>query len=342
SVTRSAADQRQTKGAFVSWISYHGRSQGFIDRLGLTPIYVSYLRQRDIISAPVKYGPQFISTLRRLYRVKPEVVFVMDPPVFAVAAVFLYCLHKRARYLMDCHSGVFNSKKWRWSLPIQRFFGRRAAAVVVTNPVHLREVVSWPAKGIIVGDPPPTLPTAPVRSAAPTDPYVFVIGVFGDDEEVPKVLEAAARLPGVRFRISGDTKRARPAWLANHPSNVAFTDFLSTDEFWSHVRDASAILTLTTREDTILRGGWEAMFMEKPLITSGTSALRRYFTRGTVFVDHNPHSIAAGVEYAMSHLQELGVEAKALREEKYATWRQERAGLVRLAGLPFAGSEQPG
>jgi glycosyltransferase involved in cell wall biosynthesis len=339
---RERPDWGHTRGAFVSWLDYHGRSQGFIDRLGLTPIYASYLSQGDIISAPFKYGPQFVSTLRRLYRVKPEVVFVMDPPVFAVAAVFLYCLHKRARYLMDCHSGVFNSQKWRWSLPMQRFFGRRAAGVIVTNPVHLNEVISWPAKGFIVGDPPPTLPVAAVRSAEPVAPYVFVIGVFGDDEDVPKVLDAAARLPGVQFRISGDTKRARRAWLENHPSNVAFTGFLSTNDFWSHLRDAIAILTLTTRQDTILRGAWEAMFMEQPLITSDTSALRQYFTRGSVFVDHTPDSIAAGVEYALAHQEELRVEAKAQREEKYATWCLERAELGRLAGVQFAGCEQPG
>lgn len=324
----------------MSWIDHHGRSQGFIDALGLTPIYVSYLRQRDIVSAPAKYGPQFISTLRRLYRLKPEVVFVMDPPVVAVAAVFLYCLQRRARYVMDCHSGVFNSPKWRWSLPIQRFLGRRAAAVIVTNPVHLNAVASWPAKGMIVGDPPPTLPAATASSAEPTAPYVFVIGVFGEDEEVPKVLEAAARLPGVRFRISGDTKRAARAWLQNHPSNVAFTGFLSTNDFWSHVRGASAVLTLTTREDTILRGGWEAMFMEQPLITSGTSALRGYFTRGTVFVDHSPDAIAAGVEYALSHQKEFRGEAKVLREEKYRTWCQQREELARLAGLQVVAGEQ--
>ena len=55
-----------TKGAFVSWVRSCGRSQGFIDALGLTPIYSSYLRQSDVVSAPLKYGPQFIETLRRL------------------------------------------------------------------------------------------------------------------------------------------------------------------------------------------------------------------------------------------------------------------------------------
>jgi glycosyltransferase involved in cell wall biosynthesis len=321
------------RAAFVSWIDYHGRSEGFIERLGLAPIYVSYLKQQDVVSAPLKYGPQVISTLRRLFEVKPEVVFVMDPPMFAAAAVSVYCLVSRARYVMDCHSGVFNSRKWRWSLPIQRFLARRAAAVMVTNPSHLSEVLSWHAKGLIVGDPPPMLPTPTVRSAAP--PFVFVIGVFGDDEEVPAVLEAAARLPGVEFRMSGDTRRARRAWLDSHPSNVKFTGFLSINDFWSHVGGAMAVLTLTTREDTILQGGWEAMFMEQPLITSNTSALRRYFTRGTVFVDNNPDSIAAGVAYALSHQAELQVEARGLREEKYATWCQEKAELARLTGLQF-------
>lgn len=319
------------RAAFVSWIDYHGRSEGFVERLDLTPIYVSYLRQQDIVSAPLKYGPQAVSTLRRLFKIKPEVVFVMDPPVFAVAAVSAYCLLNRARYVMDCHSGVFNSRKWRWSLPLQRFLARRAAAVLVTNPSHLNEVLSWRARGLIVGDPPPMLPATNVRSAEP--PFVFVIGVFGDDEEVPAVLAAAARLPGVEFRVSGDTRRARRAWLDSHLQNVKFTGFLPTDDFWSHVGQASAVMTLTSREDTILRGGWEAMFMAQPLITSNTSALRRYFTSGTVFVDHNPDSIAGGIEYALSHRAELRVEATKLREEKYATWCQEKAELVRLTGL---------
>ena len=335
-LTSNPAARHLAQGAFVSWIGYHGRSQGFIDRLGLTPIYVSYLRQRDIISAPFKYGPSFASTLRRLHKVKPEVVFVMDPPVFSVAAVFAYCRPRRIPYLMDCHSGVFNSPKWRWALPLQRYFGRRAAGVIVTNPVHLEEVASWPAKGVIVGDPPPILESGPAKPTPASPPWIFVIGVFGKDEELPRVLEAAARLPGVGFRISGDTRRAEKAWLDDHPDNVTFTGFLSNEDFWSHVRGASAILTLTTREDTILRGGWEAMFMEQPLITSGTAALRRYFSRGTVFVDHDPAAIAAGVEYALSHLDELRLQAKALREEKYAIWRQERSELQRLAGVEFA------
>jgi glycosyltransferase involved in cell wall biosynthesis len=322
-------------GAFVSWVEYHGRSEGFIERLGLAPIYARYLGQQDIVSAPLKYGPQAISTLRRLGDVKPEVVFVMDPPVFAAVAVFLYCVVRRARYVMDCHSGVFNDRKWRWSLPVQRFLARHAAAVLVTNRVHLSEVLSWRAKGLIVGDPPPTRPTPVPRPATPAVPFVFVIGVFGKDEELPAVLEAAARLPGVEFRVSGDTKRARRAWLNNHPPNVKFTGFLSIADFWAHVGGASAVLTLTNREDTILRGAWEAMFMEQPLITSNTSALRAYFTRGTVLVEHNPDSIAAGVEYALSHQQELRIEASALREEKYATWCEERSELQRLTGLQF-------
>src|SRR5437016_11486407 len=160
---------RMTKGAFVSWVRSCGRSQGFIDALGLTPIYSSYLRQSDLVSAPLKYGPQFVQTLRRLYRHRPEVVFVMNPPVFAVAAVAIYAAQTGGKYVMDCHSGAFEGRKWRWSLPLRRAFGRRAAAVIVTTPVHDTRVRARPARAMTIADPTPTLATPSPHAPPPWD-----------------------------------------------------------------------------------------------------------------------------------------------------------------------------
>jgi glycosyltransferase involved in cell wall biosynthesis len=327
------------RGAFVSWLPFSGRSQGFIDALGLAPVYVSYLRQQDVLSAVVKYGPQFVTTLRRLARAKPDVVFVMNPPVFAVLATSLYCRITGARYVVDCHSGVFESSKWRWSLPLQRFLGRRAAAVIVTNQPHQKAVASWPARAIVIGDPRPRLPTqADDLVPRPGEQrYVFVILTFGADEAVPHVLQAARRLPQVRFRLSGDPRRASSSWLRDLPANVELTGFVPLQTFWENVRGASAILTLTTRPNTILQGGWEAMFMARPLITSASATLREYFTGGTVFVDNSPTGIAAGVEEALSREPELAAAMGRLRDEKALAWRRSRAELENLLGITFPG-----
>ena len=329
--------------AFVSWVPVCGRSQGFIDALHLTPITVSYLGTEKPLLAPLKYGPQALRTLQRLMQTRPRIVFVMDPPPVAVGMVFLYCIAARARYIMDCHSGVFEGRRWRWSLPLQRFFGRRAAAVIVTNPAHAAAVRRWPARPLIMGDPPPAMLRQPDGGAATPErapePVVFVVARFGDDEAIPETLEAARHLPQVRFDISGDIRRARPAWVSGRPPNVRFTGWLPLADFWAAVTRASLILTLTTRENTILRGGWEAMFAGQPLVTSNTRTLRGYFTRGAVFADPTAAGIAAAVGQALAREPELSQEMKALQREKALTWQEERSALERLLGVTFAGRE---
>jgi glycosyltransferase involved in cell wall biosynthesis len=330
-----AADQ--ARGAFVSWLPFHGRSQAFIDALELEPIYASYLRTGNLISAPVKYGPQFLRTIAALRSARPQVIFVMDPPVFAVASVFFYCLGRKARYIMDCHSGVFESGKWRWSLPLQRFFARRAAAVIVTNPWHAAIVRSWGAPCLIMGDPPPASEPSISNTSIGTAEgrYVFVIVRFDPDEAIPETIAAARQLPDVLFKISGDSSRGRAEWVRDCPPNVTLTGFLPLDRFWTTVQEAAIILTLTTRENTLLQGAWEAMFTRKPLVTSDTEALRNYFTRGTIFVGNTPDGIAEGIRQALAHGAELSDAMDSLRREKYELWAEERAQLEQLLDVRF-------
>ena len=326
----------QAKGAFVSWLPFHGRSQGFIEALKLEPIYVSYLRTGDVLSAPLKYGPQFVATLAALRRARAQVLFVMDPPVFAVAAVFLYCLAGRARFVMDCHSGVFESGKWRWSLSLQRFFARRAAAVIVTNPWHAAMVRSWGAPCLTMGDPPPEgEPSLSTSAGSAERPYVFVIVRFDPDEAIPETIAAARQLPDVVFKVSGDSRRARPDWLRDCPPNVTLTGFLPQERFWTTVQNAAVILTLTSRENTLLQGAWEAMFTGRPLVTSDSEALRNYFTRGTIFVPNTPDGIAAGIRQALGRGAELSDAMDSLRREKYDVWAKERTQLEQLLGVAF-------
>ena len=342
------AQQRgATSGAFVSWVPSCGRSQGFIEALGLEPVYTSYLRQKDIVSAPLKYGPQFIATLRRLYQIRPDVVFVMNPPVFAVAAVYLYAAQTGAKYVMDCHSAVFESPRWRWSLPLQRSFGRRAAGVIVTNPVHHAAVEAWPARAMIVADPPPTrLPCVSSNPLAPPLPrqagndgkeqsFVFVIATYGREEGIPEILEVARALPQVHFRISGDPRRAPRSWLDRPPPNVLLTGYMPLEMFWQHVQSAFAVLTLTQRENTILRGGWEAMFLGRPLITSDTATLRAYFVRGARFVNSTVADIKAGVEDVLANQGSYQAEMETLRREKRLVWCRQREQLEALLDIAF-------
>jgi glycosyltransferase involved in cell wall biosynthesis len=342
-LSMAAEARKQGIGAYVSWTPYFGRSQSFIDALDLVPIYIHFLKEHRPFYAPFKYGPMFVATLIALYRSRARVVFVMDPPVFGSLATYLYCLHTGGRYIMDCHSGVFESKKWQWAMPLQRFLGRRAQAVIVTNTTHEAIVKGWGANALIIGNPPQKIPSTTAAEMpggqAIEEPFVFVINRFHKDEAVEEVLEAARRLPDVRFYISGDTTRAKPEWLADLAPNVSFTGWLTNEEFWYYARHAEALLTLTTQENTILQGGWEAMFLGQPLVTSNTEALRNYFSSGTVYVENTADGIAAGVRDALEHPAQLRADMIALRDAKYAIWNGQRQMLEDLLDLRFDGPE---
>jgi hypothetical protein len=101
------------------------------------------------------------------------------------------------------------------------------------------------------------------------------------------------------------------------------------------VRQSSAILTLTRQENTILRGGWEAMFAARPLITSDTAALRGYFTRGARFVDNTVEGIKAGIEEVLDHETEFESAMEGLRREKRLAWHRQRGELEAILGVEF-------
>lgn len=327
-------------GAFVAWAPHAGRTQGFIDRLGLTPIYVHYLQFRKPVYAPLKYIPQSVSTLHKLYQADPNIVFIMAPPIFAVATVYIYCLSRKVPYVIDCHSGVFESKKWRWSLPLLRFFGRRAAAVIVTNITHRNIVDSWPANSVILSDPPPTIPALSDEGQKFLDEeYVVVINSFSPDEAVGEMLSAAARIPEVKFYVTGNTDRAKADWLANSPVNVTFTGWLPDDQYWYLLKHANALVSLTTNDNTILRGGWEAMYLGQPLFISKTQTLMDYFHSGTVFVKNTPDEIAEGIASGLAIESQLRREMHQLREEKIREWEQDIKKFEQLIGYNFPHSD---
>ena len=112
------------------------------------------------------------------------------------------------------------------------------------------------------------------------------------------------------------------------PSNIELAGQLSADAFAHLLADTDAVLALTTAEQTMQRAGYEAVAYEKPLVTSDTVALRRYFTQGAVFVDPtDPNSLSAGVAMALQHRLELSKQMATLRRERSSDWN---AGLATL------------
>ncbi len=337
------------------WAPYEGRTAMFAKRLN-SPLYnVHFLMYKRPYIAPFKYVLQAIKTFAILLRERPRVVYVTNPPVFAPLCVWLYSLFTGTKIIIDTHPPSLYSRRWGWTLPLQRFLIKRAHLAVTDQRRFADLFESWGARAVVLPNPPKNPPTslqAPVgasdgafdgvtgengRAVAPpyTPPLpefgegsgvglpfeIAVVNTFAVDEPLDIILQAAQQLPDAHFSIMGDLKLAPAGVIERAPANVTFTDYLRGDAYWNALYRANAVMVLTTYPYSLLGGAQDAVALDKPLLLSDQPALREYFTAGTVFIPNSTDGIAAGVREIMQDEGRLIEEVKQLATQQEAEWQ---------------------
>ncbi len=267
-----------------------------------------------------KYLMQAVRTLGILVRNRPGVVFVMAPPPVACLPVWLYAKATGAKFVIDAHTGAFFDGPWNRLGFLQRFFSRRAVTTVVTNR-HLGErVESWGADATIVTDVPVCFPE-PDPVALHGDCTMTLVASFCPDEPIETFFEAAARTPEVQFYVTGDDGRLAPAIRAKVPTNVRFTGFLPDSRYVGQLQASDAVIALTTRDHTMQRAAYEAVYLGKPVLTSDFAVLRETFPKGAVHVDATRvDDVVRGIAQVRESLAQLRSEAEQLRSDKLERW----------------------
>lgn len=302
----------------VAWMPFSPRSQLLAERLGADLHLVHYLRHSTPWLAPVRYPLQMMQTLSILWRERPALVIAQNPPFPCGLAVYLYGWFHPVRYALDWHSAAF-AQIWDWAAPIQRFLARQALVNIVTNAHWQARLASWGAITTVLIDVPAQFPAAepyPLEGAF----TVAMVSTMAPDEPLEVVMQAASGLPDVRFYVTGDKARKPGAFLAQAPANVVFTDFLPREEYVRLLRSADAVMSLTTRDHTMQRGGCEAVWLGQPLITSDWPLLREAFHLGTVHVPNTVEGIQEGVGAVRAGRRELAQEMQRLQAERQQIW----------------------
>jgi len=116
------------KSVFIVWYGYSRRAETLATELGgqVNFLYETQLKGRWL--TPLRYLVQGWKTWRLLEQERPEVVLVQAPPIFAPLIVAIWCELRgktrlpghRVPYAIDCHTGTFYSRRWRWALLLLR------------------------------------------------------------------------------------------------------------------------------------------------------------------------------------------------------------------------------
>ena len=301
--------------SFITWYPSCRRSDAIAQAFGGVSHLIHYLEFKQPLYAPLKYVLQTFSTFRHLWRDKPQLILVASPPVFAVLAVWCYSRLFGTPYVVDAHTGVFDDPRWTWLLPLSRFLSRQAVATVVTNEFLKRQVESWGARAIIISDVPVDFHGVEPAELG-TGFHVVVINTYSQDEPLDEILLAAKALPGCQFHVTGNPRHARNSLNQAVSANVRLTGWLTEQSYAALLLAADVIVCLTTHNHTMQRGGYEAMALEKPLITSNWALLRETFSTGTIHVDNSVADIANAITRAMAERRQLAADMAGLRRER--------------------------
>lgn len=285
-----------------------------------------------------RYVRSAAATAAVIARERPRVVFTQNPSLVLCLLALLLRRTYGYRLIVDAHNaGLYPMEgKSRVLNALARYVARSADRVIVTNPSLERVVAGWGGRPVVLPDPLPDLPPRRGERGGGTPFHVVFVCRWAADEPYREVLAAASHL-GAGFRISITGKP--PASLAPGalPPNVTLTGFLPEGDYVALLQSADAVLVLTTRENCLNCGAYEAVSLERPLVLSDTSALRSYFGRGALFTDNDAESIAAALVAARGSAASLGAAVAVLKGELAARWALLKEKAMRDIFLPGGG-----
>ena len=312
------------------WAPYEDRTASFAEKLNATLYNIHYMQYKRPYIAPFKYIFQALKTFQILISKRPDYIYITNPPSFAPLCVMIFCKLFGKQFVMDTHPPALYSKKWGWTVPLQRFVSRHAMMNVTDQKRYKELFESWGAKCLVMEN--PLERDIDIDSLEPTRENfeVAVVNTFAEDEPFDIILEAARQLSNVIFRITGDIDRADPILVKSAPDNVQFTGYLRGTDYWDLISSTRATMVLTTFPNSLVGGGMDGIILGKPLILSDQPTLREYFTKGTAFAENTTEGLLKGVQHVLDNEEALKNEIAELNIEKKKQWKKDFQNLQRL------------
>lgn len=314
---------------FLVWGKQGPRSRVLAEKLGIDIQFIFTSLPRGKYTVPFRYPVLAVRTIILLFRRKPNVIFVQNPPFLAVLTVYLFYLVTNAKFIIDSHSDAMLPHGWT-APPIwlKRLTSRKAVVTIVTNLHFQKMIESFGGKALVIRDIPTEFKMAGEYPLNGKFNVVF-INTFDLDEPTKEVIKAAENLSGIEIYITGKIPKHTDI-EDKIPDNVHFTDFLEDSKYYSLLNSAHAIMCLTTRNHTMQRGACEALSLAKPIITSDWPILQEYFNKGSVFVDNTPEGIRRGLFEMQNHYEIYKADIKELQLDQQKEWQEKVKRLINL------------
>lgn len=318
------------RGVWLTWET-QPRNRSMARELGLP------LHEFDFPGSRVRRQLRALgATLRLLVTARPSVVFAPNPSLVLTYLLLACRAPFGFRLVTDAHyGGVVSVTGSRLVQRLLDVANARADVVIVTTRAHADRVRRAGGRPFICPDPLPRIGDSPSRPAGMNgaEKSVLFVCSFDLDEPFPAVFEAAAALARHGFTLFASGRYSRAGLTAETVPHAVLLGFVDRPTYDAYLRHVDVVLDLTTCEDCLVCGAYEAMAAGKPCVLSRTAALTDLFTHGTVFSSHDPDAIVNAVLSAYERRDVLGAQIAEWRERHRESIRERIASLRATARL---------
>jgi len=306
----------------------------FLARELNSEIIVSYKRKLGRFDLPAlfRYAWQFFDTYGKLRSIRPDAILVMNPPIVAPIAVYIYCLFNKSRFIIDTHTAGFLDFKWRLFHPVHRFLAKRALLNTVHNYKNLEILEKWgigngyvlpfynPEKEEIYPEEGTALDVRIEEALRRDGMKVFMVNRFAGDDAWQETIETARLMPDATFFITGDNKGRD---IGKIPQNVVLTGYLEHAKFMKLMDSSDVVLALTKREDTVLWSVREILALRKPFVTADSAVLRRYYGETGIFTSMEPSDMRGKILEAYKKRLEISLRMDEFLKKDVLRWKKD-------------------
>jgi hypothetical protein len=283
-------------------------------------------------SGLVRYPMALALTLITFIRERPTHIFVQNPSVVLSVFAVLYGRLLRIPVIVDTHNAGIEPLRRQptWELAVARFILRHAALTILSNQALAETVQAEPgmAPVAVLPDPIPDLPPPAVKPVLFGRKNALFICTWAEDEPYLEVIKAAKLLPiDTYVYITGNSKNRLAHLTEPLPVNIVLTGYVDEATYVGLLHSCDVVVDLTTWEDCLLCGGYEAVSAERSVVLSGTAALRAYFHKGALYTDNTDVDLASKIEQAIAAQEELVEDVRALKRELVAQWQAQKEHL---------------
>lgn len=319
------------KSIFIVW-GREAEHSKYLARALDSDLKQIYIKKIGNINLPVlfRYVWQTYKTILVLFKDRPEIVIVQNPPVFAPLVVLFYCKMLGARFMIDSHTS-FLDKKWTYFHWLLKPIARMATLNTCHNFKNLEVFERWGVEQAMVMRPyNPDYNRDELNKDLENKELaglvegsflpIIMVNRFAGDDDWQTVIETAKLMPEADFFITGSIPKNFNTKISD---NIHLTGYLEHKEFIKLMWRCRMVLSLTLRKDTILWSIGEAMSLGKPFITSDTEVLRHYFGEVALFSKPNKEELKERIEKANENREQAKIKIKEFVKKEKEDWQEQ-------------------